>query len=53
VLYRREGYRNLTGLVGGHPLHHTRLDTPTNATSPAALAPVERALRSLVTHMTV
>jgi hypothetical protein len=53
VLYRREGYRNLTGLVGGHPLHHTRLDTPTNATSPAALAPVERALRSLVTQITV
>lgn len=48
VIYRREGYRNLVGLVGGHPLHHTRLDVPANATSPAALAPVARGLRDFV-----
>ena len=36
VIYRRDGYRNLMGIVGGHPLHHTRLDTPANVTSPAA-----------------
>lgn len=48
VIYRREGYRNLIGLVGGHPLHHTRLDTAANATSPAALAPVARGLMDFI-----
>ena len=48
VIYRRDGYHRLIGVVGGHPLHHTRLDVPANVTSPAVLEPVARGLAALV-----
>jgi len=48
LIYRREGYSPLIGIVGGHPLHHTRLDTPQNATSPEALEAVARGMNTLV-----
>lgn len=48
LIYRREGYSPLIGIVGGHPLHHTRLDIPSNVTSPEALEPVARGLDALM-----
>lgn len=48
VIYRRDGYHRLIGLVGAHPLHHTVLDVPENVTSAAALEPVGRGLHDLV-----
>ena len=43
--YLEAGYSSLMGLVGAHPLHHTRLDTAALATSPTLLA---QALRPLL-----
>ena len=48
LIYRRRGYQPLIGLVGAHPLHHTRLDQPVLATSPEALEPVARGLATLL-----
>ncbi len=48
VIYRRDGHRRLVGIVGGHPLHHTRLDIPSHATSPNALEPVARGLAEFI-----
>lgn len=53
LIYRRKGYRPLIGLVGAHPLHHTRLDKPALATSPAVLEPVAKALADLLLAATV
>jgi hypothetical protein len=37
VTYVRAGYTQIAGIVGSHPLHHTRLDRPRNATTPELL----------------
>lgn len=43
--YLRAGYTSLMGLVGAHPLHHTRLDRADLATTPNLL---DQALQPLV-----
>jgi hypothetical protein len=48
--YQRRGYRPLIGLVGGHPLHHTRRDRP-DVTGPEVLEPVARGLAALVAQL--
>ena len=48
VIYRRDGYHRLIGMVGAHPLHHTVLDLPRNVTSPDALEPVALGLFKLL-----
>ena len=45
--YQRRGYRPLATLVGTHPLHHTRRDTP-DVTGPELLEPVARGLAGLI-----
>jgi hypothetical protein len=45
--YQRRGYRPLVGLVGLHPLHHTRRDQP-DVTGPELLEPVARGLAAVV-----
>lgn len=47
-VFRDAGYSPIVGLVGGHPLHHTRLDRADVATSPAALEPVARGLAAII-----
>ena len=42
------GYSPLAGIVGGHPLHHTRRDLP-DVTGPQMLEPVARGLAALIT----
>ena len=48
--YQRRGYRPLVGVVGLHPLHHTRRDLP-DATGPAVLEPVARGLAAVVERL--
>lgn len=48
--YQRRGYRPLVGLVGLHPLHHTRRDLP-DATGPEVLEPVARGLAAVVERL--
>lgn len=48
--YQRRGYAPLVGLVGLHPLHHTRRDLP-DATSPEMLEPVARGLAAVVERL--
>jgi hypothetical protein len=45
--YQRRGYRPLVGIVGSHPLHHTRRDRP-DVTTPELLEPVARGLAALI-----
>jgi len=45
--YQRRGYRPLVGMVGPHPLHHTRGDRP-DVTGPELLEPVARGLAGMV-----
>jgi hypothetical protein len=47
-VFRDAGYSPIVGLIGGHPLHHTRLDRAEVVTSPAALEPVARGLARIV-----
>jgi hypothetical protein len=47
-VFRDAGYSPIVGLVGGHPLHHTRLDRAEVVTSPSALEPVARGLAKVV-----
>ncbi len=46
--YVRAGYAPVVGLVGASGLHHTRLDTPELATSPAILASLVLPLQTLL-----
>jgi hypothetical protein len=48
--YQRRGYRPLVGLVGLHPLHHTRRDRP-DVTGPELLEPVARGLSAVLEHL--
>lgn len=45
--YQRLGYRPLVGIVGLHPLHHTRRDLP-DVTGPEMLEPVARGLAAVI-----
>jgi hypothetical protein len=45
--YQRRGYRPLVGMVGPHPLHHTRRDRA-DVTGPELLEPVARALAGVI-----
>ncbi|THD77091.1 MAG: hypothetical protein E7812_14130 [Phenylobacterium sp.] len=45
--YQRRGYRPLVGMLGLHPLHHTRRDRP-DVTGPELLEPVARGLAALI-----
>jgi hypothetical protein len=45
--YQRMGYKPLVGILGVHPLHHTRRDRP-DVTGPELLEPVARALAAVV-----
>lgn len=45
--YQRMGYKPLVGILGVHPLHHTRRDRP-DATSPDLLEAVARGLAAVI-----
>ena len=45
--YQRLGYAPLVGMVGLHPLHHTRRDLP-DVTGPELLEPVARGLAAVI-----
>lgn len=45
--YQRMGYKPLVGILGGHPLHHTRRDLA-DVTDAPALEPVARGLAAVV-----
>lgn len=45
--FQELGYAPLIGVVGGHPLHHTRRDLP-DVTGPAMLEPVARGLAAMI-----
>jgi hypothetical protein len=45
--FQELGYAPLVGVVGGHPLHHTRRDLP-DVTGPAVLQPVARGLAAII-----
>lgn len=47
-VFRAAGFRPLLALVGAHALFHTKLDRAAVATSPVMLAPVAKALASLI-----
>jgi hypothetical protein len=48
--YQRRGYRPLVGIVGLHPLHHTRRDRA-DVTGPEMLEPVARGLAAVVERL--
>lgn len=48
ALYRDKGYRRIVGLVGAHPLHHTRLDRAQLTVAPGELTRIFDALKTLV-----
>lgn len=48
--YQRRGYAPLIGMVGLHPLHHTRRDRP-DVTGPELLEPVARGLATLIEQL--
>jgi len=48
--YQRMGYKPLVGILGVHPLHHTRRDRP-DVTGPELLEPVARALAAVIERM--
>ncbi|MDB5475817.1 MAG: hypothetical protein JWP49_1328 [Phenylobacterium sp.] len=48
--YQRRGYRPLVGIVGAHPLHHTRRDRA-DVTGPELLEPVARGLAALIARL--
>jgi hypothetical protein len=48
--YQRRGYAPLVGMVGLHPLHHTRRDIP-DVTGPELLEPVARGLVAIIERL--
>jgi hypothetical protein len=48
--YQRRGYQPLVGMVGLHPLHHTRRDLP-DVTDGKLLEPVARGLAALIERL--